>query len=103
MHCTANRASHRKVELITLLNSLLPEGSVQCNRPAAKEIGQKLSIAHCVAEMILQGSISISSKRYDSDSVGRIGIVSIRYGMFAWAVVHFTDRKPSPRAVGLEG
>ena len=29
--------------------------------------------------------------------------ISIRYGMFARAVVHFTDRKPSPRAVGLEG
>ena len=29
--------------------------------------------------------------------------LSIRYGMFARAVVHFTDRKPSPRAVGLEG
>ena len=29
--------------------------------------------------------------------------ISIRYGMFARAAVHFTDRKPSPRAAGLEG
>ena len=28
---------------------------------------------------------------------------SIRYGMFARVVVHFTDRKPSPMAVGPEG
>ena len=42
------------------------------------------------------------SSRDDSSHSARANI-SIRYGMFARAVVRFTDRKPSPRAVGLEG